>query len=163
MRKDQLAAGARSAKFAVGGTAVPGADDNIFRNVMSKKDAAKLDKEVIAKVEHAPVIKKVFRPLGTTLLVRRATMEEFSTIVITENMDKEKPAEGTVVAIGTKVLDVTEGKHVVFGKYAGTEFKLNGETLLIMDEADIKGTIEDEAHVPTNRELNVGGCIVGRA
>jgi hypothetical protein len=91
-------------------------------------------------------------------------------------MDKEQPAEGTVVVVGKKVVDIAADDHVVFGKYSGTEFKLNGETLLIMDIEDIKGTVEDEKPIGKvisgewvngtfypEPELNVGGCIVGRA
>jgi chaperonin GroES len=173
-RKDYLAAGARSARFAVGGAEVPGAEDDIFRNVAP--EGTRDESEIV--VEHAPVKKQIFKPLGTTILVRRKTVEEMSTIVITENMDKEQPAEGTVVVVGKKVVDIAAGDHVVFGKYSGTEFKLNGETLLIMDIEDIKGTVEDEKPVgkvisgewvngtfypEPQRELNVGGCIVGRA
>ena len=152
MRKDTLAAGARTAKFAVGGTAVPGAEDDIFRNVAPEGTRDETD----IVVEHAPVVKKVFRPRGTTLLVRRVTLDELSTIVITENIEKEKPAEGTVLVTGKKVVDVTAGDRVVFGKYAGTEFKLNGEVLLIMDEEDIKGTVEDEQPADDSPS---GGCI----
>ena len=160
MRKDQLAAGARTAKFAVGGTAVPGASDDIFRNVAP--EGSRDTSEV--KVEHAPVVKQIFRPLGTTLLVRRKTVAEMSTIIIDEAMEKEQPSEGTIIAVGKKVLDVHPGEKVVFGKYAGSEFKLNGEILLIMDIEDIKGTVEAESYpVETQYEVAVGGCIVGRA
>jgi chaperonin GroES len=168
MRKDQLAAGARTAKFAVGGTAVPGAEDDIFRNVAP--EGTRDESEIV--VEHAPVVKQIFRPLGTTVLVRRKTVAEMSTIIIDEGMEKEKPAEGTIIAIGKKVLDVHPGEKVVFGKYAGTEFKLNGEVLLIMDVDDIKGTVEDEPtmteqvrapNTPTTGiEFTCGGCVVGR-
>jgi chaperonin GroES len=166
-RKDQLAAGARSAKFAVGGTEVPGADGNIFRNVAPEGTRD----ETTITVDHAPVIKKIFRPRGTTILVRRVTLEELSNIVITETMEKEQPSEGTVIVVGTNVVDVLPGDHIVFGKYSGTEFKLNGETLLLMNEEDIKGTVENESPVwdrftsngpePTGG-FNIGGCI-GRA
>jgi chaperonin GroES len=163
MRKDQLAAGARSAKFAVGGTAIPGAEDNIFRNV--SKEPRNAD---VITVDHAPVVKKVFTPRGTTLLVRRVTLEELSTIIDTEKIEKERPAEGTVLRVGKKVDDVIVGDHVIFGKYAGTEFKLNGEVLLIMDEEDIKGTVEDEPTItwlPVVEmgcdavETSFGGCV----
>jgi chaperonin GroES len=154
MRKDQLAAGARSARFAVGGTAVPGAEDDIFRNVAPEGSR---DESTIT-VEHAPVIKQIFRPLGTTLLVRRRALEEMSTLVNTEAIDKEKPAEGTVLVVGKKVLDVHPGERVVFGKYSGTEFKLNGEVLLIMNEEDIKGTVEDEIEVRPGAVIDGEWC-----
>src|SRR5271165_2573948 len=100
MRKDILASGNRTAKFAVGGTEVPGAETDIFRNVAP--EGTRDETEIV--VEHAPVVKQIFKPLGTTLLVRRKTVEEMSDIILTENMDKERPAEGTVLAIGKKVL-----------------------------------------------------------
>jgi chaperonin GroES len=159
MRKDQLAAGARTARFAIGGTKVPGADENIFRNVMSKKDAAKLDREVIATVEHAPVIEEIFRPRGTTILVRRVTVATISPLLEgVDSVKQEVPAEGTVLEIGTGEIDVARGDRVVFGKYAGTEFKLNGETLLIMDIADVKGTITRATPADDSPAF---GCISG--
>lgn len=163
MRKDTLAAGAKSAKFA-GGVG----ENDINRNLMSEEDRAALEAETAKIViEKAQAPKKVFRPLGTTILVRRLEPEKLSDILITETLEKEKPAEGTVLVVGKKVVDVVAGDQVVFGKYAGTEFKLNGETLLIMDEADIKGLLEPEmvktiGGVP-EAEISVGGCIVGRA
>jgi chaperonin GroES len=157
MRRDVLAAGARSAKFA-GGMG----DGDIFRNVAPEGERD----ETVVTFEHAPVIKKIFRPRGTTILVRRVTLEELSPIINTEAIEKEKPAEGTVLVVGKKVVGVIPGEQVVFGKYAGTEFRLNGELLLIMDEDDIRGTVEDEPPAEfemREAELNVGGCIVGRA
>jgi chaperonin GroES len=163
MRKDTLAAGARSAKFA-GGVG----ENDIDRNIMSDEDRAALEAETAAVVvEKTAAPKKVFRPLGTTLLIRRISEEELSSVLITETIEKEKPAEGTVLAVGKKVVDTVVGDRVVFGKYSGTEFKLNGETLLIMDEADIKGFIEDEnlpaSSVNFSSTYEVGGCIVARA
>src|SRR5260370_1395012 len=140
MRKDILAAGFRSAKFA------GGVGDGAGPSVMSDEDRAKLEAETAAVVvEKVKKAKKIFRPRGTTLLVQRVSEEELSNVLITDTMEKEKPAEGTVLAIGKKVVDATIRHRVGFGKYAGTEFKLNGETLLIMNEDDIKGTIEDES------------------
>jgi chaperonin GroES len=165
MRRDVLAAGARSAKFA-GGVG----ENDITRNIMSDEDRAALDAQTAEVViEKAEKPKKVFRPLAATLLVRRVTAEELSSLVITETMEQEKPSEGTIIAVGPKSY-LSEGDHVVFGKYAGTEFKLNGEVLLIMDQEDIKGTIEvevptvvrpsrfDDVSNPTWDE-NIGGCI----
>jgi chaperonin GroES len=159
-RKDQLAAGARTAKFAVGGTVILGADDNIFRNVAP--EGSRDESEIV--VERAPVVKKKFRPLGNVILVRRSTVEELSNIILTEAMEKEQPAIGTVVAVGPAVGTLHQGEAITFGKYAGTEFKLNGEVLLLMNIEDVLGVIEDE---PLSRfdesDINVGGCIVGRA
>ena len=92
-----------------------------------------------------------FRPLHDRVLVRRVEAEEKTAggIIIPDSA-KEKPAEGEVVAVGTgnkaedgKVtpLDVKAGDRVLFGKWSGTEVKLNGEDLLIMKESDILGII----------------------
>ncbi len=92
-----------------------------------------------------------FRPLHDRVLVRRVEAEEKTAggIIIPDSA-KEKPAEGEVVAIGSgtraedgKVtpLDVKVGDKVLFGKWSGTEVKLDGEDLLIMKESDILGII----------------------
>ena len=92
-----------------------------------------------------------FRPLHDRVLVRRVEAEEKTAggIIIPDSA-KEKPAEGEVVAVGAgnkaedgKVtpLDVKAGDRVLFGKWSGTEVKLNGEDLLIMKESDILGII----------------------
>jgi len=93
-----------------------------------------------------------FRPLHDRVLVRRVEAEEKTAggIIIPDSA-KEKPQEGEVVSVGTgaraddgKVtpLDVKAGDRILFGKWSGTEVKLNGEDLLIMKESDIMGVIE---------------------
>ena len=92
-----------------------------------------------------------FRPLGDRVLVRRVE-EEAKTKggIIIPDTAKEKPQEGEVVAAGAgtkdetgKVtpLDVKAGDKILFGKWSGTEVKLNGEDLLIMKESDILGIV----------------------
>jgi len=92
-----------------------------------------------------------FRPLHDRVLVRRIEAEEKTAggIIIPDSA-KEKPSEGEIVSVGTgtrsedgKVtpLDVQVGDRVLFGKWSGTEVKLNGEDLLIMKESDIMGVI----------------------
>jgi len=92
-----------------------------------------------------------FRPLHDRVLVRRIEAEEKTAggIIIPDSA-KEKPSEGEIVSVGTgarsedgKVtpLDVKEGDRILFGKWSGTEVKLNGEDLLIMKESDIMGVI----------------------
>ena len=92
-----------------------------------------------------------FRPLHDRVLVRRIEAEEKTAggIIIPDSA-KEKPSEGEIVSTGTgaraddgKVtpLDVKAGDRVLFGKWSGTEVKLNGEDLLIMKESDIMGII----------------------
>ncbi|MBL0370582.1 co-chaperone GroES [Rhizobium sp. KVB221] len=92
-----------------------------------------------------------FRPLHDRVVVRRVESEEKTKGgIIIPDTAKEKPQEGEVVAVGNGVrddkgalvaLDVKAGDRVLFGKWSGTEVKLNGEDLLIMKESDVMGII----------------------
>ena len=92
-----------------------------------------------------------FRPLGDRVLVKRVEEEQKTKGgIIIPDTAKEKPQEGEVVAVGSGArdeagklvpLDVKAGDKVLFGKWSGTEVKLNGEELLIMKESDIMGII----------------------
>jgi len=96
-----------------------------------------------------------FRPLHDRVLVKR--VEEESTTkggIISPDTAKEKPQEGEVVAVGggaikedgsVRALDVKAGDRILFGKWSGTEVRLNGEDLLIMKESDILGIMEKVA------------------
>ncbi|MDQ3079675.1 MAG: co-chaperone GroES [Pseudomonadota bacterium] len=92
-----------------------------------------------------------FRPLHDRVLVRRIEAEEKTAggIIIPDNA-KEKPQEGEVVSAGTGArneqgtihpLEVKTGDKILFGKWSGTEVKVNGEDLIIMKESDILGII----------------------
>ena len=93
-----------------------------------------------------------FRPLHDRVLVRRIEAEaKTAGGIIIPDTAKEKPQEGEIVSVGTgskaedgKVtpLDVKAGDRVLFGKWSGTEVKVDGEDLLIMKESDIMGVIE---------------------
>ena len=93
-----------------------------------------------------------FRPLQDRVLIRRIEQDEKTAGgIIIPDTAKEKPMEGEVVAIGPGVrdevgklhaLDVKKGDRVLFGKWSGTEVKLDGEDLMIMKEADIMGVID---------------------
>ena len=92
-----------------------------------------------------------FRPLGDRVLVKRVEEEQKTKGgIIIPDTAKEKPQEGEIVAVGTgskaedgKVtpLDVKAGDRVLFGKWSGTEVKVDGEDLLIMKESDILGVV----------------------
>jgi chaperonin GroES len=96
-----------------------------------------------------------FRPLHDRVVVRRLTAEEkTSGGIIIPDTAKEKPMEGEIVAVGPGArnekgelvaLDVKTGDRVLFGKWSGTEVKLDGEELLIMKESDVMGIIEGGA------------------
>jgi len=92
-----------------------------------------------------------FRPLHDRVLVRRVEAEEKTAggIIIPDSA-KEKPAEGEVIAVGEGTrdddgdriaLDVKVGDRVLFGKWSGTEVKVDGEDLIIMKESDILGIL----------------------
>ena len=96
-----------------------------------------------------------FRPLHDRVVIRRVEAEE-KTLggIIIPDTAKEKPMEGEVVAVGPgareedgkiQPLDVKSGDRVLFGKWSGTEVKLDGEDLIIMKESDIMGIIEQTA------------------
>ena len=92
-----------------------------------------------------------FRPLGDRVLVKRVEEEEKTKGgIIIPDTAKEKPQEGEVIAVGPgardetgkiQPLDVKVGDRILFGKWSGTEVKLDGEELLIMKESDIMGVL----------------------
>ena len=92
------------------------------------------------------------RPLHDRVLIQRVAEEQKTKGgIIIPDTAKEKPAEGKVIAVGTgrvledgkiRALDVKKGDRVLFGKYSGTEVKVDGEELIIMREEDILGIIE---------------------
>ena len=96
-----------------------------------------------------------FRPLQDRVLVRRLEQDEkTSGGIIIPDTAKEKPVEGEVVAAGPGTrgedgklhpLDVKVGDRVLFGKWSGTEVKLDGEDLVVMKESDIMGVLEGAA------------------
>jgi chaperonin GroES len=96
-----------------------------------------------------------FRPLHDRVLVRRLEAEEKTAGgIIIPDTAKEKPMEGEVMAVGPGARnekgelitpDVKAGDRILFGKWSGTEVKIDGEELLIMKESDIMGIIEETA------------------
>ena len=93
-----------------------------------------------------------FRPLHDRVVVRRVEEEQRTTGgIIIPDTAKEKPMQGEVIAVGAGArdeagklipLDVKPGDQVLFGKWSGTEVKIDGEELLIMKESDIMGVLE---------------------
>jgi chaperonin GroES len=96
-----------------------------------------------------------FRPLHDRVVVRRVEQEEKTAGgIIIPDTAKEKPMEGEVLAVGPGArsedgkihpLDVKVGDRILFGKWSGTEVKLDGEELIVMKESDIMGVIEKSA------------------
>ena len=93
-----------------------------------------------------------FRPLGDRVLVKRVEEEAVTKGgIIIPDTAKEKPQEGEVIAVGpgardnsgkVQPLDVKPGDRILFGKWSGSEVKIDGEELLIMKESDILGVLE---------------------
>ena len=96
-----------------------------------------------------------FRPLHDRVVVRRIESDQKTAGgIIIPDTAKEKPSEGEIVAVGPGArdengklvaLDVKVGDRVLFGKWSGTEVKIDGEELLIMKETDIMGVLEGRA------------------
>jgi chaperonin GroES len=113
--------------------------NNVFYSTLR----ARADEESMAKLK--------FRPLHDRVVVKRIDAEEKSKGgIIIPDTAKEKPSQGEIVAVGPGgrdesgkliPLDLKSGDRVLFGKWSGTEVKLDGEELLIMKESDIMGVI----------------------
>ena len=96
-----------------------------------------------------------FRPLHDRVLVRRVEQEAKTTGgIIIPDTSQEKPMEGEVIAVGAGLrgedgtvhpLDVKAGDRVLFGKWSGTEVKIDGEELMIMKESDVMGIVDSGA------------------
>ncbi len=92
-----------------------------------------------------------FRPLHDRVLVRRLEEDEKVGSIIIPDTAKEKPSQGEVVAVGSGArgddneivpMDVKAGDKILFGKWSGTEVKVDGEDLLIMKESDVLGIVD---------------------
>ncbi|WP_448954996.1 co-chaperone GroES [Labrys neptuniae] len=98
-----------------------------------------------------------FRPLHDRVLVRRIEADEKTAGgIIIPDTAKEKPQQGEILAIGPGArdesgklveLDVKAGDRILFGKWSGTEIKIDGEDLIIMKESDVLGVIENAGRV----------------
>jgi chaperonin GroES len=111
----------------------------------------------VKSVQHSEVGTMKFRPLHDRVVVRRIE-EDMKTAggIIIPDTAKEKPMQGEIIAVGPGArdesgklvpLDVKKGDRVLFGKWSGTEVKIDGEELLIMKESDILGIIEGKVSV----------------
>jgi chaperonin GroES len=101
-----------------------------------------------------------FRPLHDRVLIRRVE-QEAKTMggIIIPDTAQEKPMEGDVIAVGlgarsedgtVQPLDIKAGDRVLFGKWSGTEIRLDGDELIIMKESDIMGLVEGDAAAKTS-------------
>lgn len=157
-KKDVLAAGGRKMVIAGG----VGESPLLARIAEAKTNGEAMGEQAEPAFTPSPVPvkpRKKFNPNPGVYLVRQyqaevqgfsnmeealnANVDKTKVIGVQEDTSKEKPAEGIILEAGKGCLHAI-GSHVVFGKYSGTEFKLNGETLLHMKDEDILGTLTDE-------------------
>ncbi len=99
------------------------------------------------------IASKKLRPLGDRVVVKPSAREEMTKSgIVLPDTAKEKPQEGTILAVGPgrilddgkrEAMDVKVGQKVLYGKYAGTEFKVDGDELLIVSQKDILAIVED--------------------
>jgi chaperonin GroES len=102
---------------------------------------------------HSPVPTSKLRPLGDRVVVKPTPREEMTKSgIVLPDTAKEKPQEGTIIAVGPgrilddgtrEAMDLKAGHTVLYAKYAGTEFKLDGEELLIVSQKDILAIVEE--------------------
>jgi chaperonin GroES len=96
---------------------------------------------------------KKLRPLGDRVVVKPSAREEMTKSgIVLPDTAKEKPQEGTILAVGPgrvlddgkrEAMDIKVGQKVLYGKYSGTEFKVDGDDLLIVSQKDILAIVED--------------------
>ena len=101
----------------------------------------------------ATAIAKSLRPLGDRVVIQPSAREEMTKSgIVLPDTAKEKPQEGTILAVGPgkiledgkrETMDVKVGDKVLYAKYAGTEFKVEGDDLLIVSQKDILAIVED--------------------
>lgn len=156
---DRLARGARSVTFKAGDTK-KGDKVQINQGTLATEETRKeLDKLTAKDVaaagpaKAAPVMKRKPRPLYDRVVIRTKKAEEriSSIIVPDEAKDKERPREGVVVFVGNGKVDINgvqramvvkPGDTVLFGQYAGTDVKIDGEIVLMMREEEILAVLE---------------------
>ena len=109
--------------------------------------------EEVRTLATATATSSKLRPLGDRVVVKPTPREEMTKSgIVLPDTAKEKPQEGTVIAAGPgrtlddgkrEAMDVKEGQKVLYAKYAGTEFKIDGDELLIVSQKDILAIVED--------------------
>ena len=114
--------------------------------------AAKTKAVPPAAAGHVPVPTSKLRPLGDRVVVKPTPREEMTKSgIVLPDTAKEKPQEGSILAVGPgrilddgtrEAMDVQVGNKVLYAKYAGTEFKVDGEELLIVSQKDILAIVE---------------------
>lgn len=140
-----LAGGQRRANFVIG--ANEGDEIQINPGILAPEEPvpAFTSEPVIEAIDRSRPFKKI-SPKGDMILVKRKEPENLSAGgLIIPDEGKDRPSEGTVISVGSKVTEgIKKGDHIIFGKYAGTEYPWGTETLLFMREEEIIATVEEE-------------------
>lgn len=176
MRKDILAAGGR--KMVIAG----GIGESPLLAKLAEQGDVNVVEEAVHTFDPTPKIevpRRKFNPNPGVYLIRQteakgygfgsmeealaSSVDKTKVIAVQEETNKEQPAEGVIVERGVDTIH-SVGTYVAFGKYAGTQFKLNGETLLFMRDEDIFGSITAETpdepiEVEVSWDITPGGCI----
>jgi chaperonin GroES len=118
----------------------------------ARDQAPKEDRTLATATKTAPSTATKLRPLGDRIVIQPTEREEMTKSgIVLPDTAKEKPQEGTVLAVGPgrilddgkrEQIDVKKGDKVLYAKYAGTEFKVEGEDLLIVSQKDILAVVE---------------------
>lgn len=175
-KKDKLAAGGRTMVIAGGIGESP-----LMQKIAEAESAGVVEvREEAVPAFHRPQVKsRRFNPNPGVYMVRQAvdTTVSYSGIesalasgedkakllLVQEDANKEQPAEGYIIEAGSGCIH-PKGSYIAFGKYAGTQFKLNGEVLLFMRDEDIFGTITDPSTELIEEEFEVTpGSVIATA
>lgn len=173
MRKDILAAGGRKMVLAGGIGESP-----LLERLKTLAEGGDVE-EAVPTFDPTPAVvepRRKFKPNPGVYLIRQTLakgygfssvtealqsgVDKSTVIAVQEETNKEQPAEGVIVEAGRNCLH-SVGSYVAFGKYAGTQFKLNGETLLFMRDEDIFGSITEEFDGDIEDEITLtpGVCV----
>lgn len=139
MRKDVLAAGARKATFVIGAQTIDAPVE--LKNLSSEPRTNTPQVEI----DRTRKVKRIV-PRGDNILVERRESENVSAggiFIPQDAQDKDRPAEGVIIEKGSKVRGLYIEDHIIFGKYAGTEYPFGGQTLLFMREDEVIAVLED--------------------
>src|ERR671931_944883 len=135
------------------GTGRPHGHEAVLRSRPKVMKAAQCGRQEVCPLATATAAGTKLRPLGDRVVVRPTTREEMTKSgIVLPDTAKEKPQEGTILAVGPgrilddgkrEQVDVKEGQKVLYAKYAGTEFKVDDEELLIVSQKDILAVVEE--------------------
>jgi len=138
LRKDVLAAGARKATFVIG------ADVDAPVELKNLSNEPRMETEQV-EIDRTRKFKRIY-PKRDNIIVERRESEDVSAggiLIPQDSQDKDRPAEGVITEIGPDVKDLSKGQHILFGKYAGTEYPFSGQTILFMREEEVIAVVED--------------------